>query len=156
MSLPPQNLYVEVLSPSSQNVTVFGETAFKEAIKIRLLGWARICPQCGKHRFDSWVGKIPWRKEWLPPPVFLPGESHGQRRLVGYVLVVTKNWTWQQPTLQSGLYSNITSTFIRRGNLDLRRNTSDGYTEKKGPWGHREKSATCKPSSEALGTTKPA
>ena len=28
----------------------------------------------------SWVGKIPWRKEWLPTPVFLPGEFHGQRR----------------------------------------------------------------------------
>ena len=31
-----------------------------------------------------WVGKIPWRREWQPTPVFLPGESHGQRRLVGY------------------------------------------------------------------------
>ena len=30
----------------------------------------------------SW--KIPWRREWLPTPVFLPGESHGQRSLVGY------------------------------------------------------------------------
>ena len=31
-----------------------------------------------------WVGKIPWRKKWQPTPVFLPGESHGQRSLVGY------------------------------------------------------------------------
>ena len=30
------------------------------------------------------IWKIPWRKAWLPTPVFLPGESHGQRRLVGY------------------------------------------------------------------------
>ena len=30
-------------------------------------------------RFDPWVGKIPRRREWLPTPVFLPGESHGQR-----------------------------------------------------------------------------
>ena len=30
------------------------------------------------------VRKIPWRREWLPTPVFLPGESHGQRKLVGY------------------------------------------------------------------------
>ena len=36
--------------------------------------------------FDPWVGKIPWRKEWLPTPVFLPGEFHGQRSLVGYSL----------------------------------------------------------------------
>ena len=26
----------------------------------------------------------PLRREWLPTPVFLPGESHGQRNLVGY------------------------------------------------------------------------
>ena len=34
--------------------------------------------------FNPWVGKIPWRKAWQPTPVFLPGESHGQRSLVGY------------------------------------------------------------------------
>ena len=37
-----------------------------------------------KHRFDPWVGKIPWRRKWQPTPVFLPGESHGQGKLVGY------------------------------------------------------------------------
>ena len=26
----------------------------------------------------------PWRRERLPTPVFLPGESHGQGSLVGY------------------------------------------------------------------------
>ena len=31
-----------------------------------------------------WVAKIPWRKKWLPTPVFLPGEFHGQRSLAGY------------------------------------------------------------------------
>ena len=30
------------------------------------------------------IGKIPWRKAWQPTSVFLPGESHGQRSLVGY------------------------------------------------------------------------
>ena len=34
--------------------------------------------------FNSWVRKIPWRRAWLPTPVFLPGEFHGQRSLVGY------------------------------------------------------------------------
>ena len=29
-------------------------------------------------------GKIPWRRSWQESPVFLPGESHGQRSLVGY------------------------------------------------------------------------
>ena len=27
--------------------------------------------------FDPWVGKIPWRRKWQPPPVFLPGKFHG-------------------------------------------------------------------------------
>ena len=37
----------------------------------------RICLQCRRSRFDPWVGKIPWRKERLPIPVFWPGEFHG-------------------------------------------------------------------------------
>ena len=46
-------------------------------------------PACQSRRhkrrgFNSWVGKIPWRRKWQPPPVSLPGESHGQRSLVGY------------------------------------------------------------------------
>ena len=44
----------------------------------------RICLQCRRPVFDPWVGKIPWRREWLPTPVFLPGESHRQKRLAGY------------------------------------------------------------------------
>ena len=30
------------------------------------------------------LGRSPWRREWIPTPVFLPGESHGQRSLAGY------------------------------------------------------------------------
>ena len=33
---------------------------------------------------DPWVRKVPWRMPWQPSSVFLPGESHGQRSLVGY------------------------------------------------------------------------
>ena len=40
--------------------------------------------QCRKHRFDPWVEKIPWSRAWHPIPVFLPGESRGQRKLAGY------------------------------------------------------------------------
>ena len=45
--------------------------------------WKRICLQCRscrRHRFNPWVGKILWRKEWLPTPVFLPGENRGAWR----------------------------------------------------------------------------
>ena len=34
--------------------------------------------------FNPCVGKIPWGRGWLPIPVFLPGEFHGQRSLAGY------------------------------------------------------------------------
>ena len=40
--------------------------------------------QCRKRALDPWVRKIPWRREWLSTPVFLPRELHGQRSLVGY------------------------------------------------------------------------
>ena len=37
-----------------------------------------------RHGFDSWVRKIPWSGAWQPGPVFLSGQSHGQRSLAGY------------------------------------------------------------------------
>ena len=41
--------------------------------------------QCRRHGYlDLWVRKIPWQRKWQPTPVFLPGESHEQRSLVGY------------------------------------------------------------------------
>ena len=53
--------------------------------KIRNI-WKRVknACQCRKHEFSPWVGKIPWRTKWLPTPVFLPGEFHGQRSLAGH------------------------------------------------------------------------
>ena len=35
-------------------------------------------------KFDTWIRKIPRRRAWQPTPVFLLGESHGQRSLAGY------------------------------------------------------------------------
>ena len=55
--------------------------------------WCRRHKRC---QFDPWVGKIPWRRAWQPTPVFLPGETHGQRGLAGYLLVqrVSKSQMW--------------------------------------------------------------
>ena len=39
--------------------------------------------QCRRPRFDPWARKIRWRRTGLPAPVFLPGEFHRQRSLVG-------------------------------------------------------------------------
>ena len=82
--------------------------------------------QCRRHRFDPLMGKIPWRREWPPTPVFLPGESHGQRSLAGY-----SPWhhresdtTWQpnndkalenvSPEQARGTHSQITNDCIKR------------------------------------------
>ena len=40
--------------------------------------------QCRRLGFNIWMEKIPWRRKWQPTLVFLPGESHGGRSLVGY------------------------------------------------------------------------
>ena len=49
--------------------------------------WLRIClPMQKRHemRVLPQVRKIPWRRQWQPTPVFLPGKFHGQRSLGGY------------------------------------------------------------------------
>ena len=54
-----------------------------------LLRWlSGICLQCRRPGFDPWVGRIPWRREGLPTPVFWPGEFH-----VRYIHGVAKSWT---------------------------------------------------------------
>ena len=40
--------------------------------------------QCRRYGFYPWARKIPWRRNWQPTPVFLPGKSHGWRSLGGY------------------------------------------------------------------------
>ena len=44
-------------------------------------------------RVRSCIGKIPWRSKWQLTPVFLLGESHGQRNLAGYSPWGRKSWT---------------------------------------------------------------
>ena len=49
--------------------------------------WLRgqsVCLQCRLPGFNPWVRKIPWRRKRQPTPVFLPGESHGWKSLMGY------------------------------------------------------------------------
>ena len=55
-----------------------------------------IC-QCRRHKrpgFGPWVGKIPWRRAWQPPPVFLPGETPWTRGAYwAMVHRFAKSWT---------------------------------------------------------------
>ena len=80
----------QILRPPLEEKTVNGDGlrfrniyGLKEGLPWWLSGKEATC-QCKRCRFDPWVGKIPWRRKWQPIPVFLPGESHGQRSLEGY------------------------------------------------------------------------
>ena len=84
----PGDLHPDPGTPGSQVATVLG--------RIGLPWWCRglsVCLQYERTGFDPWVGKIPWRGKWQPSPVFLPGESDGQRSLVGYSPRVAKSRT---------------------------------------------------------------
>ena len=55
-----------------------GETTHSRFLGLPLwFSWLRIRLQYGRPRFNPWVGKIPWRQERLPTPIFWPGEFHG-------------------------------------------------------------------------------
>ena len=77
---------------AKEGLHCFPRTAGKEGVHCppgapRWCGEKESACQCRRHkrcRFDPWVGKMPWRRKWQPTRVFLPGESHGQRNLVGY------------------------------------------------------------------------
>ena len=54
--------------------------------------------------FDPWTRKVPWRRKWHPTPVFLSGEAHGQRSLVGYSLWGLKESGTTEATWHAGIY----------------------------------------------------
>ena len=67
----------------------------------------RICLQCRRRGFDSWIGKIPWRRKWEPTPV-LTWRIHGQRSLAHY-----RPWGCKElDTTEWLIYINIITTFL--------------------------------------------
>ena len=75
--------------------------------------------------FNPWVRKIPWRREWQPTPVFLPGEFHRQRSLAGYSSWGRKelDTTEQLPFTFPQPYESMVlpSPFYRQGNKSIER-----------------------------------
>ena len=85
-----QSLSTVILEPRKRkSVTAF---TFSSSICHEVMGsglswwlrWERIHLQCRRPGLDTLPGEIPWRREWKPTLVFLPGKSRGQRSLVSY------------------------------------------------------------------------
>ena len=73
------------------------------------------CRRQKRSRFYPWVGKMPWRRNWHPIPVFLPGKFHGQRSLVGY-----SPWGHKESdTTEQLTYCFLDSTYIYVNIRDL-------------------------------------
>ena len=79
-----------------------------------IITWLLVCLQCGRPRFNPWVGKSSWRRKWQPTPVFLPGkipwtEDPGRPQVHG----VTKSWTRLSDFTIA--FSRITQVFVPEG-----------------------------------------
>ena len=60
--------------------------------------------------FNPQIGKISWRSEWLPTPVFLPREFHGQKKVVVYSPWGHQEWdTTEWLTLSLSLLVSLNS-----------------------------------------------
>ena len=88
---------------------------------------SRICLQCGRPRFHSWAGKMPWRRERQPPLVFWPGEFRGPYSPWGckesdrtQQLSLLLNWM--------GVFMMVTTMWEQVENIIQTKNT--GNTEK--------------------------
>ena len=68
-------VFLDLLDELLQFLSLFGASLVAQKVKN--------LPAKRRLGFDLWVRKIPWRREWLPTPGFLPGELHRQRSLVG-------------------------------------------------------------------------
>ena len=61
--------------------------------------------QCGRPGFNPWVGKIPWKRERLPTPVFWPGEFPGVARNSMELQRIRHDWVdWVTFTLHHNIY----------------------------------------------------
>ena len=102
----------DILSPDAATLRLglqhrsFEGTQFSSGLPWWLSSKESAC-RCSRRGFDPWVGKIRWRRKWHPTPVFLSGESHGQRSLESYSL-----WGCKEPDRTEWLNKNRIGSFL--------------------------------------------
>ena len=90
-------------------VSKVGSTGVKESVCQ--------CMRHKRHRFDPWVGKMPWRRNWQPTPVFLPGKSMDRGAWQSIVYRDTKSQTEQLSTdawMSSQIHGNRKQNVVAR------------------------------------------
>ena len=105
---PPKSFFFSFSDKDSTVISIFSLSSLSlelwaEKYWLWMLSmWQKKTNGFGALKYERrgfWVSrllrKIPWRSAWQPTPVFLLGESHGQRSLVGYTVHgVAKSQTW--------------------------------------------------------------
>ena len=107
-----------------------------------------ICLQCRRPGFDPWVGKIPWRRQWHPTPLLLPGKSHGRRSLVGY-----SPWGHKESHTTERLHYTMTNSCCRteETNATLQSNYPLIKSQNKEQYGNGNKKVEQLPCSTSAG-----
>ena len=81
----PQLIYIDIWQkPTQECKAVILQLKINRASLVGQM--AKNPPAMWETGFDPWVGKILWRRKWQHTPIFLPGESQGQRNLADYIL----------------------------------------------------------------------
>ena len=76
-----QSLYISLVLSMNLDWSMCYSAVYQVALVVNNL--SANAGRCRRQAFAPWVGKISWRRAWQPTPVFLPGEFHGKRSVVG-------------------------------------------------------------------------
>ena len=100
-------------------------------------------PPANTGAFNPCFGKIPWRRKWVPTPVFLSEKSHGQRSLVGYNPWGLKRVGHHFATEQQHYFPSLDSTLCNNFSFSLEKNKITSKI-KVAKWCYENWIATCK------------
>ena len=92
------------------SILAWGTLWTEEPGRLQSMGSQRVRQDCAKDLgLVYWVGKIPWRREKLPTPVFWPGEFHGLYNPWGHNESDTTEWLWRKKRMTNSFINSLIS-----------------------------------------------